>query len=81
MLLFYLSSIYYYQGRQCLLVTSGAIALGRHHLETDEKKSSRGARAAIGMAEMVTLYDHLFEQCDLRTAAVCLFIFCLHFEL
>ncbi|VDP33052.1 unnamed protein product [Schistosoma curassoni] len=72
MLLFYLSSIYYYQGRQCLLVTSGAIALGRHHLETDEKKSSRGARAAIGMAEMVTLYDHLFEQCDLRTAAMLL---------
>ncbi|VDP27207.1 unnamed protein product [Schistosoma margrebowiei] len=60
------------QGRQCLLVTSGAIALGRHHLETDEKKSSRGARAAIGMAEMVTLYDHLFEQCDLRTAAMLL---------
>ncbi|KAK4470791.1 hypothetical protein MN116_006312 [Schistosoma mekongi] len=61
-----------HQGRQCLLVTSGAIALGRHHLETDEKKSSRGARAAIGMAEMVTLYDHLFEQCDLRTAAMLL---------
>ncbi|CAH8575300.1 unnamed protein product [Heterobilharzia americana] len=60
------------QGRQCLLVTSGAIALGRHHLEIDEKKSSRGARAAIGMAEMVTLYDHLFEQCDLRTAAMLL---------
>ncbi|CAH8522282.1 unnamed protein product [Schistosoma turkestanicum] len=61
-----------HQDRQCLLVTSGAIALGRHHLETDEKKSSRGARAAIGMAEMVTLYGHLFEQCDLRTAAMLL---------
>nr|CAH8852856.1 unnamed protein product [Trichobilharzia regenti]CAH8852858.1 unnamed protein product [Trichobilharzia regenti] len=61
-----------HQGRQCLLVTSGAIALGRHHLEIDGQKSSRGARAAIGMAEMVTLYGHLFEQCDLRTAAMLL---------
>lgn len=58
------------QGRQCVLVTSGAVALGRHHLGSDSQHSSRGAKAALGMAEMVALYSHLFEQCDLRTAAV-----------
>ncbi|VDP70828.1 unnamed protein product [Echinostoma caproni] len=62
----------HFQGKQCVLVTSGAVALGRHHLGRDPKRSSRGAKAALGMAEMVSLYGHLFEQCDLRTAAMLL---------
>ncbi|THD28324.1 Delta-1-pyrroline-5-carboxylate synthetase [Fasciola hepatica] len=60
------------EGRQCVLVTSGAVALGRHHLGRDPLHSSRGARAALGMAEMVSTYSHLFEECDLRTAAMLL---------
>ncbi|KAF7261857.1 hypothetical protein EG68_00789 [Paragonimus skrjabini miyazakii] len=58
-----------HEGKQCVLVTSGAIALGHHHLGRNAQDSSRGARAAIGMAEMVSLYGLLFEQYNLRTAA------------
>ncbi|TGZ75886.1 hypothetical protein CRM22_000130 [Opisthorchis felineus] len=61
-----------HEGRQCTLVTSGAVAIGGRRLATNSGISSRGARAAVGMTEMVSVYSQLFKHCGLRTAVMLL---------
>ncbi|KAL3320248.1 hypothetical protein Ciccas_001080 [Cichlidogyrus casuarinus] len=57
------------QSRQCVLVTSGAIALGKAQLA---EINSRGAKAAMGMTEITGLYDQLFNFFGLKTATMLL---------
>ncbi|KER26923.1 hypothetical protein T265_05909 [Opisthorchis viverrini] len=61
-----------HEGRQCTLVTSGAVAIGVRRLDTNSGTSSRGARAAVGMTELVSVYSQLFEHCGLRSAVMLL---------
>ncbi|KAG5452003.1 Delta-1-pyrroline-5-carboxylate synthase [Clonorchis sinensis] len=61
-----------HEGRKCTLVTSGAVAIGGRRLDANSGTSSRSARAAVGMTEMVSVYSQLFEHCGLRTAVMLL---------
>ncbi|VDM05117.1 unnamed protein product [Schistocephalus solidus] len=53
-------------GHECTLVTSGAVAIGKGHLENAPK----GATAALGMSKLVSLYSQLFAHCGLESAVV-----------
>lgn len=58
-------------GAQVIIVTSGAIAAGRHHLSrhSDTNESpSRQVLAAIGQGRLMAVWDDLFEQHGLRCA-------------
>ncbi len=58
------------RGVEVVLVTSGAIAAGRHRLRTDREAralpardvESRQALAAVGQSRLMALWDELFEQ-------------------
>nr|VZH98830.1 unnamed protein product [Spirometra erinaceieuropaei] len=55
-------------GRECTLVTSGAVALGQGRVEN----SPKGAKAALGMTKLVGIYSQLFAHCGLESAALLL---------
>jgi glutamate 5-kinase len=63
------------QGREVLLVSSGAVALGAQRLELASKPSEMGlvqACAAIGQCRLMSLYDDAFEKLGCRVAQVLL---------
>ncbi len=62
-------------GKQLLLVSSGAIALGAGKMETDIDTSDvtgMMATAAVGQAELIKLYQHYFDQYNQMVAQVLL---------
>src|SRR5476651_2400440 len=53
------------QGKEVILVSSGAVASGRSLITIDEKVNSIAARqllASIGQVKLINTYAHLFEQ-------------------
>lgn len=62
-------------GKELLLVTSGAIALGAEKLQLkieDNDVVGMMAAAAVGQAELIKLYQHYFEQYNQMVAQVLL---------
>ena len=62
-------------GRQILLVSSGAVALGMRHLGLSERPRSLGLRqacAAVGQGHLVALYTSAFAQFGVTAAQVLL---------
>ncbi|ODN43516.1 glutamate 5-kinase [Piscirickettsia litoralis] len=58
------------QGKECVVVTSGAVGLGA---ELNQKRKTlnrteQQALAAIGQSRLMQAYDHIFAQNDLMTA-------------
>ncbi len=63
------------EGRQVILVSSGAIAAGAGKVGMDKKpedKIMKQALAAIGQAELIKIYDKFFEEYNLTVAQVLL---------
>lgn len=63
------------KGRELLLVTSGAVGLGRDALKLSETPSDTGARqacAAIGQSRLMALYELAFERFGVLCAQVLL---------
>ena len=63
------------QGREVILVSSGAIAAGRRTLgfrERPEEKSVKQACAAVGQARLMMLYQKLFAEYNQLTAQILL---------
>ena len=63
------------EGRQVILVSSGAIATGAGKMGMDKKpedKIKKQALAAIGQAELIKIYDKFFEEYNLTVAQVLL---------
>jgi len=63
------------EGRQILLVSSGAVALGMRQLGLEERPRSLGLRqacAAVGQGHLVALYTQAFAQFGLTAAQVLL---------
>ena len=63
------------QGREVILVSSGAIAAGRRALgfrERPEEKSVKQACAAVGQARLMMLYQKLFAEYNQLTAQILL---------
>ena len=60
-------------GKEVVLVSSGAIATGRHSLGINEKPSTlseKQALAAIGQARLIMEYRKLFSEYNLRIAQI-----------
>ncbi|MCA9693631.1 MAG: glutamate 5-kinase [Nannocystaceae bacterium] len=63
------------EGRQVLLVTSGAIGMGQRALKLPERPRSLGLRqacAAVGQGQLMALYSQLFGQLGVTVAQVLL---------
>lgn len=62
------------EGRECILVSSGAIGLGARALQRSRPKSlgMRQAFAAVGQGRLTGLYDQLFGAMGIPTAQVLL---------
>ncbi len=63
------------EGRQVILVSSGAIATGAGKMGLDKKpedKIKKQALAAIGQAELIKIYDKFFEEYNMTVAQVLL---------
>lgn len=60
------------QGKDVILVTSGAIACGRRavHLETAATISQKQACAAIGQARLMTTYQRIFSEYNRQAAQI-----------
>ncbi len=62
-------------GSEVLLVTSGAVAAGRHALNRGEERRDipfRQALAAVGQSRLMEVYQRLFDQHDMVVAQVLL---------
>ncbi len=63
------------EGKELILVSSGAVALGRPQLSHDNKGDaipSKQAAAAIGQSKLMSLYDTFFNVCGINVAQVLL---------
>lgn len=61
------------QGKEVILVSSGAIAVGKNHLKIDRKDmslASKQACAAVGQAQLMMIYQKLFAEYNQFTAQV-----------
>jgi glutamate 5-kinase len=61
------------QGKEVILVSSGAVASGRSLISIDEKVNSVAARqllASIGQVKLINTYAHLFEQYQMLCSQV-----------
>lgn len=61
------------QGREVILVSSGAVASGRSLISIDEKVNAVATRqllASIGQVKLINTYAHLFEQYQLLCSQV-----------
>ena len=62
-------------GTQVVLISSGSIALGRHHLSLPAgaiKLPEKQAAAAIGQVELAQLWSNALQAHDMRTAQILL---------
>lgn len=62
-------------GKEIIIVSSGAVALGRPHLSKVHKGEaipSKQAAAAIGQSKLMALYDNFFGICGISVAQVLL---------
>lgn len=62
-------------GKEIILVSSGAVALGRPHLSSEHKGNaipSKQAAAAVGQSKLMALYDSFFSVCGISVAQVLL---------
>ena len=62
-------------GKEIIIVSSGAVALGRPHLSKDHKGEaipSKQAAAAVGQSKLMALYDSFFGICGISVAQVLL---------
>lgn len=59
-------------GKECIVVTSGAVGLGAelNHKGKTPNRTEQQALAAIGQSRLMQAYDHIFAQNDLMTAQV-----------
>ena len=63
------------EGKEIIIVSSGAVALGRPHLSKDHKGEaipSKQAAAAVGQSKLMALYDSFFGICGISVAQVLL---------
>ncbi len=63
------------EGKELILVSSGAVALGRPQLSHDNKGDaipSKQAAAAIGQSKLMSLYDAFFSVCGIAVAQILL---------
>lgn len=63
------------EGKEIILVSSGAVALGRPHLSGENKGEaipSKQAAAAVGQSKLMSLYDTFFSVCGISVAQVLL---------
>ena len=63
------------EGKEIILVSSGAVALGRPHLSKEHKGDaipSKQAAAAVGQSKLMALYDSFFSVCGISVAQVLL---------
>ena len=63
------------EGKEVILVSSGAVALGRPYLSRDSKSEEipiKQAAAAIGQSKLMSLYDNFFGICGISVAQVLL---------
>lgn len=63
------------EGKEIILVSSGAVALGRPELSIRHKGDaipSRQAAAAVGQSKLMALYDSFFRVCGISVAQVLL---------
>jgi glutamate 5-kinase len=61
------------QGKQVILVSSGAVASGRSMITVSEKYDAVAARqllASIGQVKLINTYSHLFEKFDMLCSQV-----------
>ncbi|ALA25889.1 hypothetical protein AVI51_07335 [Piscirickettsia salmonis] len=60
------------RGKECIVVTSGAVGLGAelNHKGKTPNRTEQQALAAIGQSRLMQAYDHIFAQNDLMTAQV-----------
>ena len=59
------------QGIEVILVTSGAVAAGRHTLDVPRERrniSLRQVMAAVGMGKLLQVYEQLFQEHDIHVA-------------
>ena len=63
------------EGKEIVIVSSGAVALGRPALSKDHKGEaipSKQAAAAVGQSRLMALYDSFFGICGISVAQVLL---------
>jgi len=58
------------KGHQIIIITSGAVAVGRTHL--GEQQGFRSSSAALGQADLIQHYWHFFEQANIKIAQILL---------
>ncbi|KAF3787131.1 Delta-1-pyrroline-5-carboxylate synthase [Nymphaea thermarum] len=56
------------EGYEVILVTSGAVGVGRQHLQKPQHELDGKACAAVGQSGLMALYDTLFSQLDVTSS-------------